>query len=133
MAPSTGRSARPISPHLQIYSWAGTMAMSIAHRVTGAGLYFGMALLAWWLLAAAIGPGAFDFVNRQLGTWYGTIILIVFSWSLVHHALGGIRHLVWDVGAGFDRKTRTFLAWGTLVGSAVLTAALWVVVLLVRS
>jgi succinate dehydrogenase / fumarate reductase cytochrome b subunit len=107
------------------------MAMSIAHRITGAALYFGMALLAWWLIAAASGPGAFRFINGQLGTWYGTIVLIAFSWSLIHHALGGIRHLVLDVGAGFDRRSRNFLAWGTLVASAVLTAALWLVIILV--
>ena len=66
---------RPLSPHLQIYRWPLTMTMSIAHRVTGGALYFGMLLLAWWLIAAASGEAYFNFVNGIFGSWIGLIIL----------------------------------------------------------
>ena len=59
------RSKRPLSPHLSIYKPIPTMVMSIFHRITGMGLYFGTLLLAWWLMAAAVGPAYFDFVNAS--------------------------------------------------------------------
>jgi len=118
---------RPLSPHLQIYRVAMTMAMSIIHRITGVGLYLGMALLAWWLVAAASGPAYFHFVNRIFGSWIGLIILFLFTWTLVHHMLGGIRHLIWDTGRGLDKPMRDYLATATLVGSVAITILLWVI------
>ncbi|MBX3531166.1 MAG: succinate dehydrogenase, cytochrome b556 subunit [Rhizobiaceae bacterium] len=117
--------ARPVSPHLQIYRWTPTMAMSIVHRATGIALYGGMLLVAWWLVAAATSPSWFDFANWLLGSWFGLLVLIGFSWALIHHALGGVRHYVWDTGVGLDKKTATTLSSLTLVGSLLLTAALW--------
>ena len=84
--------ARPTSPHLQIYRWTITMAMSIAHRATGIANYAGMALLAIWLVAAAIGQEPLNLVNAIYGSWFGQIVLFGFTFSLVHHMLGGLRH-----------------------------------------
>jgi succinate dehydrogenase / fumarate reductase cytochrome b subunit len=117
--------ARPVSPHLQIYRWTPTMAMSIVHRATGIALYGGMLLVAWWLVAAATSPSWFDTANWLLGSWFGLLVLIGFSWALIHHALGGVRHYVWDTGMGLDKKTATTLSSLTLVASLLLTAALW--------
>jgi succinate dehydrogenase / fumarate reductase cytochrome b subunit len=119
--------ARPLSPHLTIFRPLITMVMSIVHRITGAGLYFGMAFLAWWLIAAASGPAAFETANGFFGSWLGRLILFGFTWALIHHLLGGIRHLVWDTGAGFDPPVARALAWATIVGSVVLTLVVWVV------
>ena len=118
--------ARPLSPHLQIYRPMINMVMSILHRITGAALYVGTVLLAWWLLAAATGPSTFDFVNGLFATWFGMIVLVGYSWALILHLLGGIRHFIWDTGAGFDIGTVDLLGWGTLVLSVLLTAALWI-------
>ena len=82
------------------------MVMSIVHRITGGALYFGMLLLAWWLIAAASGPEAFETANAFFGSWFGRLILFGFTWALIHHLLGGIRHLIWDTGAGFDPRRR---------------------------
>src|SRR5688572_17448613 len=117
---------RPLSPHLSIFRPLITMVMSIVHRITGAALYFGMALLAWWLLAAATGPGAFDTANRFFGSWFGLLILFGFTWALLHHLLGGIRHLIWDLGYGYGYEARNGLAWATLIGSVVLTLVVWI-------
>lgn len=129
MAESAGPRTRPLSPHLQIYRWQGTMLMSILHRLTGAGLYFGMALVVLWLGAAALSPPAFDLVNAVAGSWPGQIVLLGFTWALIHHALGGLRHFVWDLGYGFGAPARDLLAWGTIALSALLTAAVWALVL----
>lgn len=123
---------RPLSPHLQIYRPQINMVMSIVHRITGAALYVGSLLLAWWLIAAATSPSYFDFVNGLFATWPGMIVLVGFSWALIHHALGGLRHFVWDTGAGLDIGSVDLLSWSTIVLSMLLTAALWGYVALER-
>ena len=126
------RGNRPLSPHLQIYKPILTMVMSILHRITGAALYFGTILLAWWLIAAAAGPAYFDFVNGIYGSFIGRLILFGFTWALVHHMLGGLRHFIWDMGAGFGKDAREWLAKATIIGSVVLTLVLWVIGYMVR-
>lgn len=118
---------RPLSPHLSVYKLIPTMAMSIAHRITGSALYFGTALFVWWLFAAATGEAYFEWVNGLFGSLIGHLILFGYTWALLHHALGGIRHLYWDTGRGFERKTSTRLAWATLAGSIILTLLVWIV------
>ena len=119
--------ARPLSPHLQIYLPMLTMMMSIMHRITGLGLYFGIVLLVWWLTAASISDGYFDFVQGFFGHWFGRLVLFGFTWALIHHALGGLRHLLWDTGRGFDLRLVEWLARANLAGSIVLTLLLWAV------
>lgn len=101
------------------------MSMSIVHRITGAALYFGMLIPALWLLALAVGPAWFQPVQELFGSWLGRLILIGYTWALMHHMLGGIRHLIWDMGYGLTLEAADALAWATLIGSIVLTAALW--------
>jgi len=126
------RGNRPLSPHLQIYKPILTMVMSILHRITGAALYFGTVLLAWWLIAAAAGPAYFDFVNGIYGSIIGRLILFGFTWALVHHMLGGLRHFIWDMGAGFGKEAREGLAKATIIGSVSLTLILWIIGYMVR-
>jgi succinate dehydrogenase / fumarate reductase, cytochrome b subunit len=123
---------RPMSPHLQIYTLHINMLMSIVHRITGGALYFGTFILAWWLFAAATGTAYFDFVNGLLGTILGQLVLFGYTWVVLHHALGGIRHLIWDTGRGLRIPSVDLLSWGTLVGSVALTAAVWAVALHLR-
>jgi succinate dehydrogenase / fumarate reductase cytochrome b subunit len=118
---------RPLSPHLQIYKPMLTMTMSIVHRLTGGALYFGMLLLIWWLIAAAAGPNAYSTVQWFMETLFGRLILFCYTWALLHHALGGIRHLIWDLGYGFGPNQREWLTVATLVGSVGLTIIIWFV------
>jgi succinate dehydrogenase / fumarate reductase, cytochrome b subunit len=122
---SSKRPQRPLSPHIQIYKREINMVMSILHRITGAALYGGTILLAWWLIAAASGPDAFASANRLLASPLGLLILFGFTWALMHHLLGGVRHLVWDTGWGFDLDTIDKISWATGIGSVVLTLAIW--------
>ena len=119
--------ARPLSPHLQIYRPMLTMMMSILHRLTGVALYIGVVLLVWWFSAAAASEAYFDLVRGIFGSWPGRLVLFGFTWALIHHMLGGLRHLLWDTGAGFDLKTVELLARLNLAGSIVLTIVLWII------
>jgi succinate dehydrogenase / fumarate reductase cytochrome b subunit len=101
------------------------MTMSIVHRVTGVALYFGTLVLTWWLIAIAMGPGAYAFQQRFLGSALGLLILFGFTWAILHHALGGVRHLVWDTGRAHGYPWREYLARATIVGSLALTIVLW--------
>ena len=121
------RVQRPISPHLQIYRLTSTMLMSGLHRITGMALYVGTVLMAAWLIAVASGPSAYANVQWLLSTLLGRLVLLGYSWALIHHALGGIRHLIWDTLHGLEPNDREWLARATLVGSLGLTAVLWVV------
>jgi succinate dehydrogenase / fumarate reductase cytochrome b subunit len=100
-----------------------TMMMSIVHRMTGAALYLGTALLAWWLIAAASGPDAFETVQGFMGSILGRLILFGYTWALIHHMLGGIRHLVWDTGRGLERAQARRSGATVVVASVLLTAA----------
>jgi succinate dehydrogenase / fumarate reductase, cytochrome b subunit len=123
---------RPVSPHLQIYRLTPTMAMSIAHRITGMGLYLGIALLVLWLFAAASGPRYYDAYSTLATGWFGLLALFVFTWILLHHMLGGIRYLIWDTGKWTGRSSARRLALWTLIGSVSLTLLVWIIVFFTR-
>ena len=127
LSSASGSAARPLSPHLSTYRLTLTMAMSIVHRITGGALYVGSLLLAWWLLAAASGPNAYATFQSVTSSFIGRIVLFGYTWALIHHMLGGLRHLVWDTGHGFSPAEREWLAPANLAGSIVLTIVLWIV------
>ena len=124
--------ARPLSPHLGIYRFTLTMAMSIAHRITGAGLYVGVLLLAWFLLAASMDASAFAYFSAFIQSIIGRLVLFGFTWALFHHLLGGVRHLIWDAGYGMDHPEREQLAQATLIGGVALTLVVWAIGYAVR-
>ncbi|MHC1547455.1 succinate dehydrogenase, cytochrome b556 subunit [Phyllobacterium sp. K27] len=119
---------RPLSPHLQIYKPIPTMVMSIVHRITGCALYFGTLLVAWWLIATATSEQQFDIVSMVYGSWIGLLVLVGYTWALIHHMIGGIRHLIWDTGRGLEKDTTTKMAWASLIASILLTILVWVAV-----
>lgn len=125
------RNARPVAPHLQIWRWTLPLALSIVHRMTGGALYLGTALLVWWLVAAAIGPEPFETAQAVFSSWLGILVLFGFSWALIQHLLGGLRHLMWDTGRGLDLPTVFASGWMVVVGAGVLTLLLWIIGLVV--
>ncbi|MER2534263.1 MAG: succinate dehydrogenase, cytochrome b556 subunit [Rhizobiaceae bacterium] len=124
-ATQTRARSRPLSPHLTVYRWPITMTMSILHRISGGALYVGTLLVAWWLIALATSADSFGLADAVLTSWFGLLVLFGFTWALMVHLLGGVRHLVWDTGAGLEKTTASSLAWATLVGSVVLTILVW--------
>jgi succinate dehydrogenase / fumarate reductase, cytochrome b subunit len=127
MAESSESAARPLSPHLSVYRPLINMVMSILHRITGVALYLGTLLLAAWLIAAATGEAPFGRINSFFAHPVGRIVLFGYTWVLLHHMLGGLRHLVWDTGRGFSIAQVNALSWLTIIGSVLLTLALWMV------
>ena len=123
---------RPLSPHLQIYRPMLSMTMSIMHRITGVGLVLGVAGLVWWLAAAATSDTYFALVQGFFYGWFGRLMLFGMSWALIHHMLGGLRHLIWDTGRGFALNHVEWLVRANIIGSVVLTLLLWIVAYGVR-
>jgi succinate dehydrogenase / fumarate reductase, cytochrome b subunit len=123
---------RPLSPHLLIYKFTITMLMSIAHRISGAGLYVGVLLLLWFLIAASNDAAAFGVFSAFIGSIIGQLILFGFTWALFHHLFGGIRHFIWDAGYGLEAPVRDYLAWGTLICGLGLTIVVWAISYAVR-
>lgn len=101
---------RPLSPHIQIYRWTLTMALSIVHRATGLALYAGAAGLALWLVAIAEGGNFYILIQSLLVSDIGLVILFLYNWALLHHMGGGVRHFIWDMGAGFHLPHVEWLA-----------------------
>ena len=123
---------RPLSPHLEIYKPTLTMAMSIVHRITGVGLYVGVLLLAWFLLALSSNATTFAIFSSFIHSFIGQLLLLGFTWALFHHMLGGVRHALWDAGIGLDHPLRERLAQGTLIGGIALTIITWIIGYTVR-
>lgn len=116
---------RPLSPHLQIYRWPVTMLTSILHRASGIANAAGLVLLTAWLAAASFGPSAYLSAQEALSSIFGRLVLFGFTLSLSYHLLNGIRHLFWDVGAGFGLKTARNTGLFVLAGAVLLTLIIW--------
>jgi succinate dehydrogenase / fumarate reductase cytochrome b subunit len=118
---------RPLSPHLQVYRWPISMALSISHRVTGVALGVGALLLTWWLLAAAISDSAFAAVQWFIGSWLGILCLLGWSAALIFHLFTGLRHLVFDLGYGYEKPAYNKTGWAVVAATAALSLVVWIV------
>lgn len=116
---------RPLSPHLQVYRPQLTSVLSIFHRLTGVGLGVGTLVLAYWLIAAAMGPEAYECAQDLIGSWLGILLLLGWSVALFYHLCNGIRHLFWDVGYGYEIETLYRSGWAVLLATAILTVLAW--------
>lgn len=116
---------RPLSPHLQIYRWELTMALSILQRITGVALLLGLLLLVFWLLAVAAGPARLESLNEFLTGPVGIAMLLVWTFAVYLHLGNGLRHLFWDIGWGFSLNTARRSGWAVVVFTLVATAATW--------
>ncbi|MGP1355069.1 succinate dehydrogenase, cytochrome b556 subunit [Roseicyclus sp.] len=115
------RGNRPLSPHLQVYRPQLNSITSILVRITGNAMLVSAFLLVWWLIGAASGADYFARVDGLVTSFLGDIVLTLSVLGLWYHALGGLRHLIWDTGRGLDLKTADMMGWGMLGGSVVLT------------
>ncbi len=113
---------RPLSPHLTVYRPQINSITSILHRITGVGLVPGAVLVVWWLLAASSGDEYYQFVDSVLLSWPGRLVLIGSLWALCYHFCTGIRHLIWDTGAGYSIRDINLSGWVVVAASLVMTA-----------
>ena len=117
---------RPLSPHLQSYKWSPSMASSILHRITGIALSVGTLMLVCWLLAAASSDAAYAGVSGFLRSPIGVLLLLGWIAALWYHFCAGIRHLLWDVGLGFDKPAVNRNTFVILGATAALTLVTWI-------
>lgn len=123
--------SRPLSPHLTIWRWGVHMLVSILHRATGTALAVaGVVGFVWWLTAASMGPDAYARFYECATGWLGKVIGIGLTWTFFQHLFSGLRHLVLDTGAGYELRTNKIWATMTIVGSVLVTVAVWASILL---
>lgn len=86
-----------------------------------------MILLVWWFSAASTSDDYLSFVNSIFAHWLGRLVLFGFTWALMHHILGGLRHFIWDTGRGYDLNKVEWLVRANLIGSILLTILIWII------
>ena len=118
-------SNNPLSPHLQIYRWHISSLLSITHRIAGIINLLALILIFFWLTALSFGENSYELFLLIINSFFGKFILIGFTWSMSFHLLSGIRHLVWDLGYGFEIKTANISGIIVIISSLFLTILFW--------
>ncbi len=111
----------PLSPHLQIYKWQISSLLSITHRIVGVINFFAIVLICFWSTSLLLGQSSYQLVQVFLNTIFGKFLAISLCWTFSFHILNEIRHLLWDVGFGFDLKIAKITGVFALIGSFILT------------
>lgn len=125
MAGVTRPENRPVSPHLQVWRWHVTMLTSILHRATGVALYGAAVGLALWLMIAAAGPERYENIAPLLEAWYGQAALYLIVGAFAYHLANGLRHLVFDTGAGLKPSDADASAWFVILFAIAAPIGLW--------
>jgi succinate dehydrogenase / fumarate reductase cytochrome b subunit len=115
-----------------MYRWQYTNTLSILNRVTGIVLSVGLLLLVYWLVSLASGAEAYEKARALFASPLIVAALVGFSFSFFYHLLNGVRHLVWDVGYGFEKSTARKSGWVAFIGSIVVTVFFWILVFSTR-
>ena len=118
-------SKNPLSPHLQIYRWHISSLLSITHRIAGVINLLALILIFFWLVVLSLGENNYELFLSIINSFFGKSILIGFTWSMSFHLLSGIRHLVWDLGYGFEIKTANISGIIVIITSLVVTVIFW--------
>ena len=117
----------PLSPHLQIYKWQISSLLSIAHRIVGVINILAITIICIWSLLLLLGAESYQLINLFLNTFLGKFLSISLCWTFSFHILNELRHLVWDMGYGFDLKVSKITGVLALIGSFVLTILLYLI------
>jgi succinate dehydrogenase / fumarate reductase cytochrome b subunit len=115
----------PLSPHLQIYRWHLSMILSIAHRIIGIVNSVAIILICLWTISLLFGEENYEIIKILFQSFFGKLLIISLSWSFSFHILSEIRHLIWDLGYGFDLKISKITGIITITGSLVLTVLIY--------
>lgn len=116
---------RPVSPHIQIYRFMWTMALSISHRITGVFLSIGAIFLVYWLVAAASGPGSHATAQMLVASWPGRLLLLGWTLAFYYHFFNGVRHLFWDAGMGLELGAARLSGYLAVMAAVVATIITW--------
>ena len=115
----------PLSPHLQIYRWHLSMILSITHRIIGVVNSVVMILICLWTISLLFGEENYEIIKILFQSFFGKLLIISLSWSFSFHILSEIRHLIWDLGYGFDLKISKITGIITIIGSLALTILIY--------
>jgi len=115
----------PLSPHLQIYKWHLSMILSITHRIIGVVNSIAMILICLWTISLLFGEENYEIIKILFQSFFGKLLIISLSWSFSFHILSEIRHLIWDLGYGFDLKISKITGIITIIGSLALTILIY--------
>ena len=118
-------SKNPLSPHIQIYRWHISSLLSITHRISGVINLLALIFIFFWLIALSLGTNNYGLFLLVINSFFGKFILIGFTWSMSFHLLSGIRHLVWDLGYGYEIKTANISGIIVIIYSLALTVVYW--------
>ena len=115
----------PLSPHLQIYEWQISSLLSITHRIVGVINTIAITLICLWTISLLFGEENYVAIKDLLQSFFGKFIIISLSWSFSFHALNEVRHLIWDLGYGYELKTSKITGLITIIGSLILTVLIY--------
>ena len=117
----------PLSPHIQIYRWHISSLVSISHRITGIINIVAITLICIWTASLILGDTNYDFINLFLTSIFGKFITIGLAWSFSFQILSEIRHLLMDMGYGFELQTTRITGLGVIFGSILLTILIYLI------
>ena len=118
---------RPLSPHIQIYKWHISSLVSISHRITGIINIIAITFICLLASLLVLGESKFEFINLLLSSLIGKFIVLGVTWSFSFQALSEIRHLIMDLGYGFELKTTKITGLIVIFGSIVLTVTFYLI------
>ena len=111
----------PLSPHIQIYRWHISSLVSISHRITGIINISAITVICFWIFSLLLGETSYDLTKLFLQSIFGKFIIICLTWSFSFQVLSEIRHLIMDLGYGFEIKTSNISGLVVIFGSIFLT------------
>ena len=117
----------PISPHIQIYNWHISSLVSISHRITGIINFFTITLIGIWIASLLLGEQSYQNINLFLSSFLGKFFCLGIIWSFTFQMLSEIRHLIMDLGYGFEQKTTKITGLIVLIGSFPLTVIIFII------
>ena len=118
---------KPLSPHIQIYSWHISSLVSISHRITGIINIIAITVICFWSCWLILGENNYDFLNYFLGSLIGKFIILGVVWSFSFQTLSEIRHLIMDMGYGFELQTTKVTGLIVIFGSIILTIIFYLI------
>ena len=118
---------RPLSPHIQIYRWHVSSLVSISHRITGIINIIAITLICLWVSLIFISENNHEMVNLFLSSKIGKFIILGLTWSFSFQILSEIRHLIMDLGYGFELKTSKITGLLVVFGSLILTVIFYII------
>ena len=117
---------RPLSPHIQIYRWHVSSLVSISHRITGIINILAITLICLWACSLLLGENNYEITKSFLNTVIGKFIIIGITWSFSFQILSEIRHLIMDLGYGFELQTTKITGMLVIFGSIFLTILFYI-------